>query len=225
MKNYKIIETINRENFYDWANSYEDIFVKRSQLKFHQYRDNISITKVSNAMERGAVCTGYSIRLVDRFGNTSITNAIQADLDALVSLFDSLDFQKNFRGYLEDQQIEIAGIKFSVSKHLSEGIRIYSPFNVPKLKPLPEKPKKWTLSHLYRALANGQINGIKCTGHYTDDYAYDAAVNCEIGLSASSEALLIDILESPSGWRVYETNDNNIEIHCHSFLGYQGKFN
>lgn len=220
----KTLENISRNNFDDWANSYEDIFIKSSQLKFHRYRDNIAVTKIANAMSRGETCIGYSVRLADRFSEVSVTNAIQTNIDDLVLLLDGLTFEKNHRGYLADQKIEIAGINFSVSKHTSEAIRTFSPFNVCKLKPLDKKPSKWTLSHLYRALANNQLLNIKCTGHYTDDYAYDAAVNCEIGKSATAEALLIDILEHPSGWRVYEM-DERINIHCYSFLGYEAKFN
>lgn len=219
----KTLEAISRDNFDDWANTHDDIYIESSQLRFHQYRDNLSVIKIANAMERGKTCIGYSLRLVDRFTDFCATNAIQTNINDLVALLDGITFEETKYGYLTDVKIEINGINFSVSKYAHEAIRTFSPFSKSKLKPLDKKPTKWTLSHLYRALANNQLSDIKCTGHYTDDYAYDASVNCEVGKGVIAEALLEDILESPSGWRVYEMNDK-VSIHCHSFLGYEAKF-
>lgn len=84
-------------------------------------------------------------------------------------------------------------------------------------KRLDAKPEKWTLPHLIRALVHGQYDDLRCRGVYTDDYAYDAAVNFQEGL-IDANRLAKRIIESPSGWWVgREDEKGEMSVCCHHF--------
>ena len=53
-----------------------------------------------------------------------------------------------------------------------------------KIRPI-KTPEKWTLPHVWKAILSGQIYMGQCDGRYTDDYAYDAAVDFKSGMGAA----------------------------------------
>lgn len=216
-----ILNKIDNTNFYDWANCYNDIYVKKSNLFFHMHRDSITITNLENALKRGKTCTQYSIQLSnwDDKGKIPPSNCIGTNLKDFFMFLEGLDFSKS--GY-DGLKFTTNNTDFKVYKHDADAKRTFSPFNINQLKPLKEMPKKWTLSHFYRLIANNQYKNLRCTGHYTDDYAFDASNNYGIKVIDNGLNILTDILSNPSGWRVY-TPDNNktLDIHCHTFLGYE----
>jgi hypothetical protein len=75
-----------------------------------------------------------------------------------------------------------------------------------------------------KILRSGQVR-ITCRGSYTDDYAYDAAVNFQRGdLDPDGILTLADDIErDPSGWRcsAYGEKDGELSLRCHSFLSYK----
>lgn len=108
--------------------------------------------------------------------------------------------------------VEIGPLKFF--RGGTSGVRRFSPWVKPNA--LPEAPKKWTVPHVVRALLNGQFKKLTCNGVYSDDYAYDAAVNFRQGPIANAAAFACRILESPSGW--WASNDGDrVSICCHHF--------
>ena len=216
MRNDKYLPEITNENFEEWVNTHEDIYVEPLKIKFHQYNDSFRIIDITNAMKKGLVCESFCF---DMRNNRDVFSAkvvcAFGSIEAVLSFARGLGLSK-----YGSMETEFEGLQFMVYKEEIESKRVYSPFALSQIKPLKEAPKKWTLPHVYRALANGQAKGLKCTGHMTDDYAFDASVNCRIGEERDSLCLLQDILQSPSGWRVYEYS-NSIQVHCHLFLGYQ----
>jgi hypothetical protein len=83
---------------------------------------------------------------------------------------------------------------------------------------------KWTLRHAIRALVNGQFEWLKCTGYYTDDYAWDMAMNYRQGEIPDAVSFAADVLESPSGWWVSGREENVVYMCCHSFDNNEFKF-
>ena len=75
---------------------------------------------------------------------------------------------------------------------------------------------------LLKLLRSGKV-AVKCTGRYTDDYAWDAATNfgkCTLSPEAV-EKLAERIERSPSGWWASpNSREPHIDLGCHSFLSY-----
>jgi hypothetical protein len=85
------------------------------------------------------------------------------------------------------------------------------------VRALKAAPAKWTLPHVYKALMNGQFSALRCTGKYSDDYAYDNAINFGKGdFSERAADFVRRIMEAPSGWRTY-ANGAVVSVCCHSF--------
>lgn len=92
--------------------------------------------------------------------------------------------------------------------------RVFSPFALHQLKPLPTIPDKWTLLHAKRALANNQFLHLVCTGKYSDDYAEDSATNCGKNVKLNALHLLEQLVERPFGWRSTREPDTNVVRVC-----------
>jgi hypothetical protein len=102
----------------------------------------------------------------------------------------------------------------------SKGVRTFSPLPeaLKVLKPLNEIPKKWTLRHVMRLLANGQHVDLRTRARYTDDYAMDAAYDYYKGAICGIN-FLKDLTNSPSGWWISgtEKDGTKLGINCHHF--------
>jgi hypothetical protein len=76
---------------------------------------------------------------------------------------------------------------------------------------------------LLKILRSSKVR-VTCNGVYSDDYAFDAAMNYRRG-ELSEEAVLemADLIErSPSGWwcSAWQTEDKTLRLGCHSFKSY-----
>ncbi len=99
---------------------------------------------------------------------------------------------------------------------LPKGVRVFSPFA--ELSRLPSPPSKWTVSHVIRALWNGQFKDLKCQGQYSDDYAGDAARNYGIGDIHDGRVFAQKLIEHPAGWWASGAGDGSrVSICCHHF--------
>ncbi|MEY2411060.1 MAG: hypothetical protein QOF48_3730 [Verrucomicrobiota bacterium] len=92
--------------------------------------------------------------------------------------------------------------------------RVFTPFWKPA--PLKSMPAKWTMAHVKRALLNGQHAQLQCNGVYSDDYAFDSAVNYRKGPIASVVEFVRRLVESPSGWWCYQRG-RAVGVCCHHF--------
>ena len=162
------------------------------------YKDEVNYTleDITNAGKPGKEC--YTYRL-------------NGDMNALRVLY-----EQNF----DDVFFEIATNNLknvTVYKGKKRAIDVFNPITIKETyKPLKEAPKKWTLTHAIRAIVNFQFEDLKCNGVYTDDYAWDNAVNFQRKQIENTAPFLQKIIESKSGWRVYDY-DNEIHINCHTF--------
>lgn len=99
-----------------------------------------------------------------------------------------------------------------------KSMNVFTPFK--EIKPI-KVPAKWTLPHVWKAILSGQIYEGHCAGRYTDDYAYDAAVNFRSGVHLYLPSFAKELIESPSGWRVYADHTDGdqvqLSVDCYTF--------
>ncbi len=105
-----------------------------------------------------------------------------------------------------------------VYRNRRRSMQTFTPFK--PIRPI-QPPAKWTLPHVWKAILSGQVYDGQVDGRYTDDYAYDAAMNFCSGVKLHLPSFAQELIESPSGWHVTEdTQDNGIirlSVNCHSF--------
>lgn len=193
--------------FDDFYNSIgKDIYFQMGEYMYrlHQWAlgygetMNYTLTDITNAGLAGKECYSYRI---------------SSSLKDIAPLF-----EHNF----DDVFYEIATNSFenvTVYKSVMKAIDVFNPITIKQTyKPLKEEPNKWTVKHALRAIVHHQFENLKCDGYYTDDYAYDNAVNFGIKEIKYTADFLKKIIEHKSGWRVYKDSDNNrIHLNCYHF--------
>lgn len=187
-------------------------------VRFDCWGASVFVLDITDAMKAGKTCRGVKVEFA---------NAQHNGDEGFRAMYDFMaPFGTNFRAFL-DAQIALAweagpfgdfkqivdGSR-TATRRESKAVRVYSPFAT--LAPLKSVPAKWTVAHALRAIWNGQVERFRCTGRYTDDYAYDAAVNFGIGERQNGRAFCKQVIESPSGWRAYGTG-SEVSINCHHF--------
>lgn len=195
----------------------DGLYVKDCNIHIQRWRgsEQYTITDLTNAMQPGKVCVSYTFEADERTrNNCEVINWLRPNfgdsLPMLLLLCNGLDWVEGQYGTAPHN---IDGI--NVYKRDKESKKVFSPFA--KLPALKAEPAKWTLPHVFKALLNGQFSTLKCTGKYSDDYAYDNAVNYGKGEFSDRAADFVRrIMESPSGWRTYG-NKGNVSVCCHSF--------
>jgi len=215
----RIVNTINLENSTnEFWNGSGALYLKNDNLRVARMQDSIKITDLTNALKRGKDVVSYTINW-NRTGDNScdIMQDLLIDIGYNFSaLFHDVLNQIDFlpTSYGGFKSIENNGLTYY--KSVEKGIRQFSPFNLDQVKPLKTMPKKWTLSHAIRILINDQFENLKCTGKYTDDYAFDAAYDFQQGKIADRISFVKRIIERPSGWWV-SFRENKLSICCHTF--------
>jgi hypothetical protein len=205
----------------DWANRFNTMYIESPAAKVHIYQGSCHITLLDNAFQRGKSCPHYSINFDSHDDKLPFINEFLREFDfsleAIVDFLEGIEFSVNRWGSFEKYDyVSDNGAVLEIYKGVEKGIRVFSPFHVNRVKPLKEAPKKWTVSHVCRALINGQYKNLKCKGVYTDDYAFDAAYDYQRGPIKNGVAFAQDILEDPSGWWASD-HRGSISICCHHF--------
>jgi hypothetical protein len=175
---------------------------------------------VTNAFKTGKTCIGF--RLEAR-GDDAINELegylanVNYNIPEFIAWCDSLelDFESYSQKYIDKEQ------RISISRRENKGVNTFSPLSLDYLKPLKELPSKLSLSHVRRLLAAGQYSYCGTEFRLTDDYAFDAAYNFGKG-EGCGESFLKELTESPSGWRVSQSNGgyedgDTLDIWCHTF--------
>jgi hypothetical protein len=181
--------------------------------------DDWNLTDLTNALLPGKMCRTYSIKCNAPHGHLIVTNWITRtfsdDMRALFAYCDGLQFTTGQWG-LEAYRVNVEDHTIEIYRGDDQGIRTFSPFALANVKPLKAIPAKWTMRHVYAAIINHQFKSLKCQGVYTDDYAWDDAVNFRRGEIASPLDFIQAIINSPSGWRCYGSGGKVI-VNCHHF--------
>lgn len=198
-------------------------YVKDCNIKLHCYDRQLVIYDITDALKTGKEVVGYSVDYWEH-GNVAahwILDEYGHDLKKLYNALAALEFPIDGWGYTRSTTIKLnnAEIECTVHKDTNKAVHFWSPFNLDAIKPLKAEPKKWTLRHALRAIINGQFEGLRCTGKYSDDYAYDDAYNYHRGdLTEHAKAFAKRILESPSGWWVGSPDsDGWMSLSCCHF--------
>ena len=194
------------------------VYFETENMRVERVAHYLSVQFLENSFQSGKSATSFSI------SGTQVVSPITA-LKVVIGV-DTL-YPAQLRAYLESLSFEkdrwdtcipvdiFEGVK--VSKMDGESKRSYSPFHLERLKPITELPNSWNLTHVKRALANGQASLLKCNGVYTDDYAGDAAVNYRRG-PVEATKLLKKLVHSPSGWwTALDRKTLRVNICCHHF--------
>lgn len=201
-------------NMQDFLNVSGTVYFKAENMKISRYSgfDDWRITDLTNALKTGKTCREYTLKSErGEHGNCDVTNFIyefENLLDRLWMLCESFPFEHKY------DPVKITGIE--IYRTDIKSIRVFSPFNLGNVKPLKAMPKKWTLRHVYAALINRQFKELRCAGVYSDDYAWDNAVNYHIGPIKAPLAFVKRIIEQPSGWWCNYWDDK-VHVCCHSF--------
>jgi hypothetical protein len=198
-------------------------FCQEENKKVALYHGQIRITDLSEALKSGGTCQTYSLDFMESVDDDICTliNWYRQNFSSLNELYSFLVEQ--FKG-VEKNEVDLllaTGESFKAYRSEKKGVRVFSPFALERIKPLTGLPKKWNLQSAIKALINGQFKDLRCKGHYTDDYAFDAAYNFQKGPVADHILFAADIQESPSGWWTTLNENNVVSICCHHFKSYE----
>lgn len=159
------------------------------QLTAHTYSDSVYITDVRDALKPGKTCTTWC------FCSQRAPDLAAAEAAELTTGCDTME---QLAAYLRSGAPLQSAEGVDTYIRIGKAIRTFSPWA--RVRPIKE-PKTWTITHVYKAILAGQITAAHVDGKYTDDYAYDAAINfgaCDFNPLELAKALI----EHPSGWHV-----------------------
>jgi len=171
----------------------------------HFYRDSAIVIDLTDALKAGKTCKQYYIGHKERKNEGIRADLVNNGITTFKELYNRVTAGLN-----------IDTLRVTITEE--KAINTFSPFV--EIKPI-KKPEKWTIAHVWKAILAGQIyKGVK-DGHYTDDYAYDAAVNFQSGSRIHLPTLAKKVIRNPSGWHVYVDKEENgiiqLSFNCHSF--------
>ncbi len=165
--------------------------------------NRVTIRDLTDALTPGKECERLVIEAEDDCSPTPVC----AGLDTFRDVYD--------RFFVRREQPDIACKVYSSKR---KAMQVFTPFK--RFAPI-KMPTKWTLPHVWKAILSGQIYLGQCDGRYTDDYAYDAAVNFREGVRLHLPSFAKKLIEDSSGWRVYpqKVDGNRVELSvcCYSF--------
>lgn len=210
---FSIIESLETANDWHEVLSGSEFYVQDREVKISVWgmglHRSMTITRLENALKIGTECERFSFDFPvnSERGLWHFIRDIDFSLAQLLDVLASVDFDQG--------RPELFGA--SVNAGSEAAIRVFSPFRLERLKRLNRLPAKWTVKHALRVIANGQYDSLRCRGQYTDDYALDAARNYGEGEINAALPFVQKIIESPSGWRVYDDGNGRVGLCCHHF--------
>ncbi len=217
MRQFKVLATTPAKANYNFFSG-ESYYFADSLLYVEMYsgQQSIVITDVTNAMKPGKTCQQVKFSGVWNSNKCEVANLLHQYGDDFRQVFAALAEIPAVK-YNGGTDVVLRGIEGRAYNSEEPSIKQFSPFaTVNRLK---EVPAKWTLAHVVRALVNGQFTGLKCNHHYTDDYAWDAAVNFQQG-SIVPTGLIQELVDSKSGWWVSADKSGYLTVACYSFKSY-----
>lgn len=170
----------------------------------------VNITLLDNAMKIGKNCRQFTLQAAtydyDQHGY-EVLQAILQNAD--------VDFAEFIKQLKEDSFTVPAGYQLILEER--KGINTYSPFTkMNKVK----LDASLTPLKLAKAIMAGQVKQVVCAGRYTDDYAYDAAVNFNKGVTKDLNELAKELIDDRGkGWWL-NWNDGKLSLNCCQFLYY-----
>lgn len=161
----------------------------------------ICIVDLHNALAPGRECERLVLQPHDPYSSECLYSGLNTFREVYEKFF--------VRRELPDCHVYTSTLK---------SMNVFTPFK--EIKPI-KVPAKWTLPHVWKAILSGQIYEGHCAGRYTDDYAYDAAVNFRSGVQLYLPSFAKELIESPSGWSVradhVEGYRVQLSVDCYTF--------
>lgn len=163
----------------------------------------IVIVDLTNALIPGKECP----RIVMTPANSCPPAPMNAGLDTFRAVYDAFFVRR-----------EKPVLDCNIHETQLKSMQVFTPFK--EIRPI-KTPARWTLPHVWKAILAGQIYEGYCNGRYTDDYAYDAAVNFRSGVPLHLPSFAKELIEDSSGWRVYPDKEDGgrvqLSVDCHTF--------
>ena len=222
-KAWQIVDSGETGDF-TWFNpSKHSTFIKDLNLEYRYYYggDVLALYSLENAFKTGKQSTGYRI-CYDRNGDGHFMEAFSEILNELCNSqtpkgvwkwLESLEFVDGGPYQGVRAEVTIGRHTVRVYRDNVPGNKQFSPFDLDRVKPVAKIPKKWTVVHLRKILANGQFRSYKQDYYYTDDYSRDAADNYRKGYFSNPLESYSDILTCTSQ-RVWSREEEGIiELH------------
>lgn len=191
--------------------------------------ESMCLTDLTNALLFKRTCISYRIVSNSRFSRGVGIDSSEAfyrlfndkaggySPSAVISWLRNLEMQDLGKGYGFGAVFNIENIEIKIYREETQSHKVFTPFNLERMKPLTELPKKWTIAHLRRILANGQFTKLKQNYYLTDDYAHDAAVNSRKGYIQNPIKMLVGLVGDDLGHLYASTNDSG---ECVISFGY-----
>ncbi|MEY2411300.1 MAG: hypothetical protein QOF48_3970 [Verrucomicrobiota bacterium] len=213
-----IIDQIDPDNFY---NHFGTTYTRSNLMRVWTGAGTIRLTDISKAMRPGHTCIEFSLHWNHRENIPAFVQELlgshRFDFRAIHATLATRPWVRTgpFNCFLEHIVADANPLNSTtIYTGERESKRLYTPFWKPSR--LESLPAKWTIAHVKRALLNGQYAQLQCNGVYSDDYAYDAAVNFQKGRIADAAKFVRRLVESPSGWWCYQ-RDRAVGVCCHHF--------
>lgn len=204
---FKIVDGLDEININDLY--FDEYYSRKENVSFKLLSNCLVIKELENALKPGKFVKRYSISKAEDNNNNGFECFFYDYLYG--NNINISKFIKLLRNNLINTDI------FNISITEVKAVRVFSPFYKPKKI---NKPQKWTISHVVKAILSGQIKKGVCEMHLTDDYALDDSVNFGKG-SIEVLNLCKDLVEEPSGWwiNIENATDKFIElgINCYQF--------
>ena len=165
--------------------------------------DRITIRDLREALVPGGECERLVLTQRDQFASSCLHDGLST-------------FGAVYEKFFAQRELPDCEVYSSTRK----GSRVFTPFK--EIKPI-YTPAKWTLPHVWKAILAGQIFEGAVDAHYTDDYAYDAAVNYREGIVLHLPSFARKLIEEPSGWYVFpdkgksDSKSIQLSVNCHGF--------
>lgn len=208
MKSFNIAETVKNVVAKDLLNVYGTFYVRDLNVSYSISRCSFKVVDLSNAGKRGKTCKEWVM-----------WSHVEFNLFDIVSRFENLeDFIMKLM--VNGNMFNI--VEFEVRDY-KKAITVFNPMDLSAYKRLTEKPKKWTIAQVVRAIINGQYDELKCTGVYSDDYAYDSSVDYRRG-DLDPIAFAERLVAGSDGWKAWDSSDY-VCINCYNFDNNKMKFN
>lgn len=198
------LDLSNREQFEQVAKA-AACYVKDLNVKVNNYRGQLQIIDLANAMQSGKECNVIIFDFWHHPDHSQMRGIY--GLNNFLDDFPFADVVNNWRNGFKYENTEFcfyAGV--SISYGAKEAKRVFSPFLQPKKQNL--KSDRIRVLTFAKAILAGQIKGITCVQKLTDDYAYDHATNYSKGKQYNLLDFAEDMLDNFNGWGIWQEASN-----------------
>jgi hypothetical protein len=190
------------------------------ELNYWPGSECFALTDLQNALAFRKECISYRILLSGKTSKGDVCRAF-CDLvnancrdnspEAVIEWLGTLEMKDlgRYKGF--GASFDLDDVEVRIYREVQASHEVFTPFDLGRLKPLTEYPKKFTIAHLRRAIANGQFYGLKQDYYLTDDYAHDAACNYRKGYIANPLEMLSKLIGDDLS-RLYQSGSDSGKV-------------